>query len=368
MPGHNRVRFAVVGQGYFAQSAILPAFKNAKNAELVALVGGDADKLAKLGRTYGVETLVSYDEYGSLVASGEIDAVYIATPNSLHREHTVIAAEHGVHVLVEKPMATTEEDCRAMINACRVGGVKLMVGYRLHFEAANLDALRMVDDGKLGNLRLFASLFTMQVKKDNIRVRWQTGGGPLWDIGVYCINAARSIFRAEPNEVFAYSASTDDPRFEEVHEQVAATLRFPGERLATFAVSFGGADTGAYDIVGTDGTLRLDPAFDNVDEMTLKATIRGKERSKTYPKRDQVAPEIRYFADCILQHREPEPAGDEGLADVRVVLALMRSAETRRPVRLGEPMEVEHPHPDQEATVAGHDEPELVGVESPSEH
>ncbi len=366
MPTPNRVRFAVVGQGYFAQHAILPAFASVKNAELAALVGGDEEKLVKLGRKYGVETLVGYDDLEGLLASGEIDAIYVATPNSLHREHTILAAEHGVHVLVEKPMATTEADCQAMIDACSGGGVKLMVGYRLHFEAANLAAVKLVRDGKLGNPRIFSAVFTMQVSPGNIRVREDKGGGPLWDIGVYCINAARYIFRDEPTEVFAYAASADDPRFEDVHEQMVGLLRFPGERLATIAVSFGGADTGGYEVVGTEGSLRVDPAFDYAEELAWKAKIGDKERGKTYPRRDQVAPEIRYFADCILEDREPEPSGAEGLADVRIVRAMLRSADTQRPVRFEDFPEVERPQPEQEMEAPAHEEPELISATPPS--
>jgi glucose-fructose oxidoreductase len=280
-----------------------------------------------------VSARFSYDEYDDCMEV--VDAVYIAVPNHLHREYAERAARAGVHVLVEKPMALTERDCEAMIKAAEKTGVKLMVAYRLHFEAANLTALATVRDGELGEPRVFASVFTMQVKEGNIRVRRETGGGTLWDIGVYCINAARYLFRDEPEEVFAYTASSGDRRFREVEEMTSAVLRFPKDRLAAFTCSFGAADAGWYQVVGTKGDVRVDPAYEYAEGLKSTTTIDGKKRSREYAKRDQFAPELLHFSDCVLDGRDPQPSGREGLADVRIIRALYRSARTGRPVRLG---------------------------------
>src|SRR5262249_27846385 len=149
--GKRKVRYAVVGLGYFAQKAILPAFVNAsKNSKLVALVSGDPRKIKKLAKTYEVDRSVGYEEFDELWASGDIDAVYVAVPNHKHREYTERAARHGVHVLVEKPMAVSEDDCEAMIAACRGGQARLMIAYRLHFEESSLRALDLVRRGKVG--------------------------------------------------------------------------------------------------------------------------------------------------------------------------------------------------------------------------
>jgi glucose-fructose oxidoreductase len=191
--GTNRkVRYAVVGLGHITQVAVLPAFKNARNSELVAMLSGDAEKRKKLGRKYGVGNVYSYDEYEDCLAQG-IDAVYIGLPNHLHREYAVRAAEAGVNVLCEKPMAVTQEECLAMIYAAEANRVKLMIAYRLHFEKANLEAVRLVQSGKLGDPRFFSSEFAQQVVPENIRVTVPVvkGGGPVYDMGVYCINAAR---------------------------------------------------------------------------------------------------------------------------------------------------------------------------------
>ena len=334
----RKIRYAVVGQGHFAQTAVLPAFAHAKkNSELVALVSGDERKLKKLGKTYGVTRTLGYDGFDELCASGAIDAVYLVVPNHKHREYTERAAKHGIHVLVEKPMAVTEDDCVAMTAACNNGGAKLMVAYRLHFEESNLRAVDLVRRQKLGEPRIFHSAFTMQVAEGNVRLNpRQEGGGPLYDIGIYCINAARYIFGEEPTEVIGMAGTrSSDARFSGVEEQLVAALRFPDDRLASFSVSFGAASTGWYEIVGTKGSLRLDPAYEYRGERKQDVTIGDKTKRKKFKPCDQVAPEISYFSDCILNGKEPEPSGVEGLADVRIIRALYRSIDEGKPIKLG---------------------------------
>ncbi len=138
--------------------------------------------------------------------------MYIALPNHMHQEYTIRAAQAGIHVLCEKPMALTVAECQSMIHACRDNRVKLMIAYRLHFEKSNLKAIKLAQSGKLGDLRIFSSVFTMQVKEGNSRLQRSLGGGTLYDIGIYCINAARYLFQDEPLRVFANRASSDDVR------------------------------------------------------------------------------------------------------------------------------------------------------------
>jgi predicted dehydrogenase len=362
----DKIRFAVVGQGYFAQVAVLPAFKHAENCELTALVSSEPSKLKQLARKYKVSRTLGYDELDDFLARGEVDAVYIATPNSEHKDYVLRAARAGVHVLVEKPMALTVADCEEMIRACDEAKVKLMVGYRLHFEPANLEAIEIVTSGQIGEARLFSSIFSYQVEPDNIRTRGDLGGGPLYDLGIYCINAARYLFRAEPIEVTASLVSGDDPRFRDVEECASATLRFPGERIAQFSASFGVSDSGRYEVLGTKGSLVLDPAYEFAHKLKRFLTVDGKTTSKTYPKHDQVAPELIYFARCIQEDRTPEPSGIEGLADVRVIEAIQRSARTRQSVELGGFEKRQRPGEDQEIVRPAVRKPELVEAEPPS--
>ncbi len=364
----SRVRYAVVGLGYISQAAVLPSFAHArKNSELAALVSDEPEKLRRLGRRYGVKRTCNYEGYEECLQSGAIDAVFIALPNSMHAEYSVRAALAGIHVLCEKPMAVTEEECERMIRAAGENSVLLMIGYRLHFEKANLTAIDIVRSGKLGEPRIFDSTFTMQVKdEDNIRLQRRMGGGVLYDIGVYCINAARYLFQDEPVEAFAWSANGGDPRFAEVDEMTSCLLRFPGERLASFTSSFGAADVSQFRVVGTRGDLVLDHAYEYAEDLELQVTIGGRKRRRTFKKRDQFAPELIYFSDCIQMGRKPEPSGAEGLADVRIIRALLRSAETSSPVALDLVPRRKRPGPEQEIHRPAVEKPPLVKASPPS--
>jgi predicted dehydrogenase len=331
----KKIRYAVVGLGHIAQIALLPAFAHARqNSALTALVSDDPGKLKELRRRYGVRFTYSYEQYDQCLGSGNVDAVYIALPNNMHAEYSIRAANASVHVLCEKPMAVTERDCRAMVRAARSHKVKLMIAYRLHFEEANLKAIEIVKSGKLGEPRVFNSLFGLQVKEGNIRTRAELGGGTLYDLGIYCINAARHLFQSEPTEAFAYTATRNDRRFKEIDEMTSALLRFPGERTASFTSSFGSADMASYEIIGTKGKLRVDPAYEYAMALKHYLTIEGKTTSRNFPRRDQFAPELLYFSDCVQKNIEPEPSGEEGLADVRTIHALYRAADTGRPLKI----------------------------------
>jgi predicted dehydrogenase len=331
----SKVRYAVVGLGYIAQIAVLPAFAHAReNSQLTALVSGDPKKLKSLSRKYDVLNTYSYDEFGDCLDSGEIDAVYIALPNDMHRAYVDSAAQAGVHVLCEKPMAFDEVDCEAMTAATEEAHVKLMIAYRLHFERGNLQAIDVVNSGKIGEPRIFTSVFSQQVKAGNSRLKKNIGGGALYDMGVYCINAARYLFKAEPDEVFAWNISGNDKRFTEVPEMTSGLLKFPENRIASFTTSFGAADRSVFEVIGTKGVLKMDPAYDMVEDLKSEITIGGRTTKKVFKKRDQFASELAYFSDCVLNNSQPEPSGREGLADVRIIRALLESADRNRPVSM----------------------------------
>jgi predicted dehydrogenase len=361
------LRIAVVGLGHFAQEFVLPAIAQLDDVELAGLVSGTPEKLEVLGKRYQVDARAGYDELERLLADARIDIAYIAVPNDMHADLTVRAAKCGAHVLCEKPMAPTEEECVAMMRACERASVKLMIAYRLHFEAANLHAIELASEGELGELRIFSSTFTMQVRAGNTRVQPRVGAGPLYDIGIYCINAARYLFRCEPYEVVAMPlAHRSDERFQATDEAIAAILRFPGDRVATFVASYGAADTARYQLIGTEASLSLDHAYDLVETMKLEVVRDGKTSTKSYRRRDQVGAEVEYFARCIRDNRDPEPSAVEGLADVRIILAIQEAGRTGRAVAVDRVEDVTRPQPEQELRVPMHGRPRLVDVEPPT--
>lgn len=360
---NKKIRYAVVGLGNIAQVAVLPAFKNAsENSELVALVSSDDEKLKTLGRKYKVKNLFNYRDYDKLLSSGMIDAVYIATPNVNHRAFAEEAAQHGIHVLVEKPMALNAQDCMSMLRSARQNDIKMMVAYRLHFDPANLEAVEIAKSGKLGDLRIFNSTFTYQVTDpNNIRLKYEMGGGPIFDIGTYCINAARYLFQDEPVEVSATLLSNPkDTRFTEVEEMAAVTLRFKGARLANFVVSFGAEASAMYTLIGSEGCLTLEGAYEYADDMTLTTSINEKEKVKKFKKHDQFAPELEYFSNCILKNQEPEPSAIEGLYDLRIIDAIFESARTKRSVKLEYASKARRPTAKQMIRKPGHAKPETI--------
>jgi len=363
----SQIRYAVVGLGSIAQEAVLPAFQHAENSRLAALVSGDDQKRLELGHTYKCPTY-TYDEYGECLTSGEVDAVYICVPNHLHRQYAEAAARKGIHILCEKPLAPNEADCRAIIEAARANNVRLMTAYRLHFEEANLEAARLCASGEIGDSRIFTSVFCQQVAEGNVRLSEPVsrGGGPLFDMGIYCINAARYLFRDEPVEVFAARANGGGQRFEKTEEMIAVTLRFPRDRLATFTVSFGAAPVARYSVIGTKGMLTANSGYEYSTDIQMAVKIEGRTSERVFLKRDQFAPELIYFSDCIRQGKEPEPSGEEGLIDVQIISAAYRSAELGKPLPVRTAKSQRRPEPSQEIDRPPVEEPELVNARLPS--
>lgn len=369
----KKIRYGVVGLGNIAQSAVLPAFKNAAdNSVLTALISEDKQKLKVLGKKYRVQNTYLFDEMEECFMNQEIDAIYIATPNDKHRKIVELAAKYKINVLCEKPMAVTSEDCVHMDQVAKKNDIKLMIAYRLHFESANLEAIQICRNGELGELKFFNSTFSYQVKdKKNIRLNsTEVGGGALYDIGIYCINAARYLFKTEPLEVVGFSATSDDPRFINTEETTSAILRFPDEKLAAFTISFGAFDSSDYEIIGEKGRIRLENAYEYATPMELRTFLKSKDETKKttkkFKKRDQFSAELLYFSECILKNKTPEPNATEGLADVKIIEAILTSIHARKPILLEPVKKQQHPTKKQKYTRPGVRKRRLYHAVSPS--
>ena len=330
----RKVRYAVVGAGWIAQEDFMPGVEHTGNSVMTAIVTGDPEKARELAKMYGIEHTTDYDGYDALLKSGNIDAIYLATPNADHTTFVVKALEAGIHVLCEKPMAPTVEECQQMIDASRRSGAKLMIAYRLHFEEATVEAIETVREGTIGEPRFFSSVFAQQVSRENSRTDAKNWAGPMPDMGPYPLNAVRQLFEAEPTEVFAQTASLKEPRFAQIQEMISVSLKFPGERLAQFTISYGANPMSTYRIVGTEGVLEVSPGFTWQQGLTHTLTVGEKKTTKTYGKSDHFGGETKYFSDCVLDDRHPEPDGEEGLADVRVIKAIEESLQTGKAVTL----------------------------------
>lgn len=362
------MRFAVIGAGHFAQSAVMPAFSALRDeARLVGILSSDPEKRRILGEQRGLRTW-SEAELPAALAENAFDALYIATPNHLHLAQATAALQAGVHVLLEKPMTIDIGEARRLRLVCQRSSASLMVAYRLHCDPLYVEAMELLRHGEIGEPRLFTASFTMQVQVDNVRTKARAGGGSVRDLGIYCINAARAVFANEPLEVRALAVGGHDRRSREVDEMTSVILRFPGNGLAVFTSSFGAASTSWLQVVGSKGSLCLDQAFDEQGEMELTIERNGRTRRRTAQIGDQVAGEIAYFVDCIRNGKDPEPGVDEGLRDLRVIDSILRAARSGSPQRLSVLPPISGPKRQQvrRKARASQTKSKLVNVESPS--
>ncbi len=214
------IGYGIVGLGRISMQHFMPGVKMSKRARVTALVSGHRDKAEKMAAEYGVprNSIYSYADIERIADNKNVDAVYIALPNSMHAEYTIRAAKAGKHVLCEKPMATTVADSRNMIEACRTAGKKLMIAYRCQYEPTNLHAVQLIRSGKLGKIKAIESAHGFDIQPKEWRLdRKLAGGGPLMDVGVYSLNACRYLTGEEPNSMKAVASVIDhDGRFNEV--------------------------------------------------------------------------------------------------------------------------------------------------------
>jgi predicted dehydrogenase len=343
----SKVRYAVVGAGWISQEAFMPAVEQTGNSVMTAIVTGDLEKAKKLADFYGIENVYPYAHYDEMLKAGVADAVYIALPNSMHADYAIRAANAGLHALVEKPLAVSIAESEAMIAAAAKAGVWLMTAYRLHNDPGTLEVLEMVRRGDIGDPRMFQSVLCFQADAGNHRLKAEHWGGPLQDLGVYCINAARHIFASEPIEAVAMAGSDPgDARFTELAATVSAGLRFPGGRLANFHVSFGGELTDIYRIIGSTGEIEVSSAYRFEVGRQVRVSRNGMVSEKAFPNTDDFSGQIAHFSDCILKGVRPEADGEEGLADMRVLLAIEEAARTGRAQKIASPARPGHPVPD----------------------
>ena len=362
----KKVRYAVVGLGDISQEALMPGVEHTGNSVMTALVSGERDKARVLADRYSVQSVFEYSEFNTLLHSGLIDAIYLATPNWRHAEFAVPALQAGIHVLLEKPMEISVEKCRQILAAQQSSQAKLMVAYRLHFEPATLSLIDTIRSGKLGEIRSFSSAFAQNVKADNHRAQSGVVAGPLFDMGPYPINAVRNIFETEPIEVSAMGARHPEAGLGDFDDTVAVTLRFPENKLAQFVVSYVGNSIDSYTVMGSAGSAMVSPAYMYNKSLEYTTTIGEDKKHESFKHTDQFGGEMRYFSDCILQDRSPEPDGEEGLLDVRVMEAVVRALETGTSQTLAPAQRPKHIEQGQAQKLSAVKAPEPVGAESPA--
>ncbi len=341
-PPSRRVGFALVGLGRLAVENILPAFAECKHARPVALVSGDPAKMAALAAQYGIAPQACYDYAGfaRIRDNPAVEAVYVVTPNALHRDGVVAAARAGKHVLCEKPMAADVVQAREMVAACRTADRKLMIAYRCQYEKTNVELAKRVRAGEFGPIQLIDAVNT-QNQGDPTQwrqVKRLSGGGSLPDVGLYCLNTTRALLGEEPVEVHASIHSpTDDPRFAEVESTVSFTLRFPSGAIANCASSYSAHEFRNLRVLGPSGSGEIENAFAYEGQRLRLSRRDGMAEASvelSIGRKNQFSLEIDHFAQCVRSGAEPRTPGEEGLQDQVLMAAIYESARTGRPVRL----------------------------------
>lgn len=336
----RKLGYAIVGLGSYGLGVIIPQFANCKHSRLAAVVSGDPAKAKRVAAEHNLpaSAIYSYANFDSIRDNPDVDIVYVCLPNAMHAAYTIRAAKAGKHVMCEKPMAVSVAECQAMIAACKAANRKLMIGYRCHFEAYNLEAMRLAHTGAAGKIRYVRSEHGF-VQRDPTKWRLKralSGGGSLMDMGIYSLQAARYMTGEEPIAVTARE-STDrrDPRFTEVEDMIDWTLEFPSGALAG-CQSMYSANQNRILLMGDTGRIELEPATRyNGNQMWVGKD--GRERAITPPPgpgRTQFAGQLDHLAACARSGREPIVSGEEGLRDMRIVAAIYRSAREGRTIRL----------------------------------
>ena len=341
-PLTRRLGVAIVGLGHLAIDQILPGTLTSKHIRVTALVSGDPAKARAIAAQYNVpdRNLYSYDNFDQIKDNPAIDFVYIVLPNNMHEEYTIRAARAGKHVLCEKPMATAPDQAERMIAACRQAGRLLMVTYRLQYNPYHRALVRMARSGEYGPIRAITAVNGQNDRPDGQwrQVLKQAGGGSLPDVGLYCLSAARYITGEEPIEITAQlTQPKDDPRFREVEDIAAFTLRFPSGVLATCMSGYSHHDTRTLSVMLAKATISMDPAFGYEGlQLQIARKIDGAASidHRHHPDKNQFATEMDHFADCIRANRTPHTPGEEGLQDQRLIAAIYQAAQAGTPVKI----------------------------------
>jgi predicted dehydrogenase len=329
----SKIGFAVVGLGSIAQSSVLPAFANCKRAKLVAVVGRDRQKAMLLAKEYKVPAYDS-ERFADCLANPEVSAVYIATPQGTHLDLTLRAAKAHRHVLCEKPLAVTIEQASKMVEACRRSGVLLMTAYRKYFEPSTLYIKKLIREGALGRIDIVHAAFS-ELHIPGKSLEWlldahMAGGGPLMDLGVYCVNTTRWLLGEDPTDVIASAWRNDKSRYKTVEEGISFRLRFTSGAVLHGSTSYGAAISSLLFVQGTKGWVSLSPAFPFDEERHLTGKLQGRWFGKKFKVVDEFAPEIDAFAHAIQTHGTIEPDGEKGLRDMKILGAIYSAAKNQK--------------------------------------
>jgi predicted dehydrogenase len=330
----KKVGFAICGLGGLSENAIAPAFANSRHCRLTGLITGSPEKTAAWRSTYNIpaRNVYSYDTMHRMADNDDIDAIWVVTPNALHADHTIAAAKAGKHVICEKPLEISVDRCQQMIDACKAEKRLLATAYRCQFDPLHLECMRLARERTFGRVEIVEAGFGIDLgDNDQWRLRHElSGGGALMDVGVYALQASRYITGEEPILVAATETKTDPVKFKEVDETMVWTAKFPSGAVAYCSTSYKIPGIQRVRASAEKGWFEMDPAFG----FNANRGRRSDGQEMRFPDIDLFAAQLDDFAECIRQNKQSKVSGEEGLRDVRIMLAIYEAARTGRAVSL----------------------------------
>ena len=331
----RKLVFALVGLGSLSTNQLGPALQKTKYCRLAGIVTGTPAKAARWKARYDIpdRSIYNYDTMEGMANNPDIDVVYVVTPNALHAEHSIKAFRAGKHVFCEKPMEVSVAKCQSIIDAGRKAGRELGIGYRCQFEPHHVECIRLARERVFGDVRIIDAGFGFAIGDPR---QWRldralAGGGPLMDVGIYALQASRLLTGEEPASVTAAETKTDPVKFKSVEESIAWDLTFRSGVVAHSVSTYKVNGINRYTAFAERGSFGMEPAF-GYDGLRGH---RSDDKPLAFPEVDQFAIEMDDFAQCILTGRKTKVPGEEGLRDVRIMMAIYEAARTGRAVRLG---------------------------------
>ncbi|HLA52414.1 MAG TPA: Gfo/Idh/MocA family oxidoreductase [Flavitalea sp.] len=329
------LRVAIMGLGSYG-TRVSEAMQDCTKAKLVGVISGTPEKITKWQSKYNIpeKNCYNYENFDKIKDNPDIDAVYVITPNALHHDQVIRVAKAGKHAISEKPMALNGKEAQEMVDACKKANVKLLVGYRMHFEPKTLEIIRMRKDGELGKVLFFQGLSGFKIGDPS---QWRldkklAGGGALMDIGIYSVNGARYMIGEEPIWVTAQETKTNKELFKEgVDETILFQLGFPSGALASCLSTYSMSNLDRFFLNGDKGFGELMPStgYGPIEGKTSKGPL-------TQPHKTHQTVQMDEFAGIILEGKTPivPVDGEEGARDLRIVDAIYLAAKTGKKITL----------------------------------
>lgn len=330
----KKLNIALCGLGRYA-GYLAFGLETSQYCRLAGIITGTPAKAEEWKKKYTIpqKNIYNYQNFDDIVNNKDIDLVYVVLPNSMHKEFTIRAAKAGKHVIVEKPMAITVNDCQEMIDVCTKAGVQLAVGYRLHYEPYNLEIKRLGQEKVFGQVRLIeASLGYKSGDPTEWRLKKaMAGGGPLMNLGVYCVQCSRYVLGEEPLSVTAqFGPITNKQLFSEVEESITWQLDFPGGAVCNSATTYN-CSIDRFFASAEDGTFELSPAISY-------GPFKGKtsKGEMNFPTINQQTTQCDEIGKVLLENKQlpNHITGEEGIKDMRVLQAIYEAARTGKKISI----------------------------------